>query len=72
MFKCPICEGEGALWEIMEPELGEYANPCGACDSTGSVGLRWYASYWFWNIVPVRFVEWYYDWVHRNEIAPND
>ena len=58
-FKCPICDGVGKLIEFSEPELGTYSNPCGACVSTGRVGLRWYASFLFWNWVPVSFVEWY-------------
>ena len=67
MLECPICDGEGELVEYSEPELGHYSNPCGACDKTGRVGIRWYASYWFWNTVPVRFVEWYGDFVMRQE-----
>ena len=66
-FECPICEGAGELVEYSEPELGHYSNPCGACNSTGKVGIRWYASYWFWNTVPVRFIEWYADRVLRAE-----
>ncbi len=67
MIQCPICEGEGQLVEYSEPELGTYSNPCGACDSTGRVGIRWLLSYWFWNTVPVRFIEWYADIVMRRE-----
>jgi len=66
-FECPICEGEGELVEFSEPELGTYSNPCGACDSTGRVGIRWSASHWFWNTVPVEFVEWYYDLVIKEK-----
>ena len=61
MFECPICEGEGELVEFPEPELGNYSNPCGACDGAGWVSIRWYASHWFWNTVPIWFVEWHGD-----------
>jgi hypothetical protein len=64
-MKCPICEGEGELIEFDTPELGRYANPCGACNKTGKVSLWWMTKYWFWNTVPVEFIEWYAD-----KIAP--
>ncbi len=67
-IECPICDGEGELLEFSEPELGHYSNPCGACDETGSVGLRWLIGYWFWNTVPVWFIEWYGDWIMREEV----
>lgn len=72
MFECPICEGVGELVEYSEPELGHYANPCGACGKTGRVGIRWMLEYWFWNTVPVRFIEWYADQVMRREEYNND
>ncbi len=71
MTKCPICEGKGELVEFSEPELGHYSNPCGACGETGRVGIRWLLSYWFWNVVPVQFIEWYADRVMARE-NPND
>lgn len=58
-MKCPICEGEGRLVEYSLPELGTAWNPCGACKESGTVSIWWMLRYWFWNTVPVSFIEWY-------------
>ena len=68
-IECPICDGKGRFVEYSEPELGTYYSYCGACKETGRVGIRWLLSYWFWNTVPVEFIEWYADHVMRREEA---
>ncbi len=66
---CPICKGEGGWTEYidLEPGMGGPYTPCGACGTTGKVGIWWLVSHWFWNTVPVRFVEWYGDLVMKME-----
>ena len=67
MFKCPICEGEGGWPDDRGIDGYEDWDDCGACDTTGRVGFRWYVSNRFWNSVPVIFVEWYIDHMWKKE-----
>lgn len=69
MFECPICEGTGGWTEYVDLEPGEGGpyTPCQNCDATGRMGIKRRLSYWFWNTVPVRFVEWYGDWRYPYE-----
>ena len=59
VFQCPVCRGTGELVEWDEPQWGRYSNPCGACKTTGKVGIRWKMANLFWNWAPVWLVEWY-------------
>ena len=67
MLKCPVCDGEGGWSDDRGIDGYEDWDNCGACASTGRVGIRWLLSYWFWITVPVRFVEWYGDWRYPYE-----
>ncbi len=67
MFKCPICKGFGGWPDDRGIDGYEDWDDCGACNKTGRVGLGWMLSHWFWNTVPVEFIEWYYDFTHREE-----
>ena len=65
-MKCPICDGEGAFYEsiVIHHDLRE---GCGACKETGRVSLWWMIKYWFWNIVPIWYIEWLYDITHKED-----
>ena len=65
-MKCPICNGEGGWSESIASYYNEWWD-CGACKETGKVSLLWMIKYWFWNIVPVWFIEWQYDMCHKED-----
>lgn len=61
-MKCPICEGEGGWVEVIDYWIGGPYSGCNTCDGDGDVSLWTLLSIWFWEHVPIRFLEWYSDW----------
>ena len=65
-MKCPMCGGDGGWYETHAEYIQEYYE-CGACEESGKVSLWWMITFWFWNTVPVWYIEWLYDVTHREE-----
>jgi len=63
MPKCPLCEGKGewleGIADIDPPN--SWWEKCPRCKATGRIGIVDALREWFWNTVPVRFMEWYID-----------
>jgi hypothetical protein len=70
-MKCPYCEGEGGWTEYHAPGVYEDMD-CPTCDGTGSVSIKHRLSIWFWDNIPVEFVEWYGGWRHPIEKELDD
>ena len=64
-MKDPVCEGKGGWTEGID-RWNTWWDSCPHCDGTGVIGIRKWLSYWFWNTVPVEFVEWYADIIWKN------
>ena len=65
-MKCPICEGKKGWWEGPEYPYCYWVD-CTYCDGQGKLGLFKWLSHVFWENVPECFIEWCYDWAHREE-----
>ena len=66
---CPICEGKGGWTDVIDCWLGGPYEPCYVCNEKGSIGIWKWMSIWFWEHIPIGFVEWYGDWRARRSDA---
>ena len=59
-MRCPTCNGEGGWPDDRGIDGYEDWDDCGRCEQ-GSVSIWNILSQWFWERVPVSFLEWYGD-----------
>lgn len=61
-MKCPVCDGGGGWPDDRGIDGYEDWDDCGYCSAVGTISLRHYLSYWFWQYLPQRPWEWYVEW----------